>query len=101
VTRATITHTIDLEVEAEIDGDYWRYEDEKVQDLTLCALYAYAPASGARHDLMLGLDRPSRLIVERNLFKLAGMSKRLCDDIEIMGEDLQIELDFDPHTKDD
>ena len=94
--RTTITHTIDLEVEAELDADYWRDEDEKIQDLTLCALHAYAPASGARHDLLLGLDRPSRLIVERNLLKLAGMSKRLCDDFETLGDDMHLETEQDP-----
>lgn len=95
--RTTITHTIDLELEAEFDADYWRNEDEKIQDLTLCALYAYEPRPGtARHDLLLGLDRPSRLIVERNLLKLAGMSKRLCDDFEALGDDMHLETEQDP-----
>lgn len=94
--RTTITHTIDLELEAEFDADYWRNEDEKIQDLTLCVLYAYAPASGARHDLLLGLDRAARLIVERNLLKLADMSKRLCDDFEALGDDMHLETEQDP-----
>jgi hypothetical protein len=100
MTHATITTELDLEIDAEIDGDYWRYEDEKIQDLTLCALYVYEPWPGtARHDLLKGLDRPSRLCVERNLLAIAGMTKRVCEDIEALGEDLHIEPDHDP--KDD
>jgi hypothetical protein len=94
MTHATITTTFDLELECEIDGDYWRYEDESVQDLTLCFLYAYEPRpSTARYDLLQGLDRPSRLIIQRNLFKIAGMSERIIKDIEAIGEDLHIEPD--------
>ena len=102
MTHATITTTItDLEIEIEIDGDYWRYEDEKIQDLTLCAFYVYEPWPGtARHNLLQGLDRPSRLVVERNLFKIAGMTQRVCEDIEHMGEDLHIEPDYDPKMDD-
>ena len=101
MTHATITTILDLDIEAEIDGDYWRYEDEKIQDLTLCAFYVYEPWPGtARHDLLQGLDRPSRLVVERNLLKIAGMSERIIQDIEHMGEDLHIEPDYDPHEED-
>ena len=100
MTHATITTTFDLELECEVDGDYWRYEDESVQDLTLCALYAYEPQiGGLRHDLLQGLDRPSRLVVERNLFKISNIEEQLCRDIEALGEDLQIEPDHD--QKDD
>lgn len=94
MTYATITTTFDLELECEIDGDYWRGEDENVTDLTLCFLYAYeARPNTARYDLLQGLDRPSRLIIQRNLFKLAGMSERICKEIEAIGEDLHIEPD--------
>ena len=97
MTHATITTTFDLEsVSIEVDGDYWRYEDENVQDLTLCHLWVnHTDETGKTrsYDLMQGLDRPSRLVVERNLFKIAGMSERIIKDIEAIGEDLHIEPD--------
>lgn len=103
MTHATITTNMDLEsVSIEVDGDYWRYEDENVQDLTLCHLWVnHTDETGKTrsYDLMQGLDRPSRLVVERNLFKIAGMSERIIKDIEAIGEDLHIEPDYDP--KDD
>jgi len=103
MTHATITTQLDLEgVSIEVDGDYWRYEDENVQDLTLCFLWVHHTDETGRmrsYDLLQGLDRPSRLVVERNLFKIPGIAERLCDDIEAQGEDLHIEPDYSP--KDD
>lgn len=105
MTHATITTQMDLEsVSIEVDGDYWRYEDENVQDLTLCRLWVhYTDETGKtrNYDLLQGLDRPSRLVVERNLFKIHNIEEQLCRDIAALGEDLHIEPDYDPHTKDD
>lgn len=104
--RTTITTEMDLGdgIRIEVDGDYWRGEDEDVTDLTLCRLWVYEPQGHNKargHDLLHGLDRPSRLCVERNLFKIPGIAEQLCRDIATQGEDLQIEPDYDPHTKDD
>jgi hypothetical protein len=101
MTHATITTELDLgdSLRIEVDGDYWRYEDEIVQDLTLCRLWVYEPdREGPLYttDLLHGLDRPSRLIIERNLFKLPGLTKLLCENIAALGEDLHIEPDYDP-----
>ena len=103
--RTTITTEMDFEgFTIEVDGDYWRGEDEAVTDLTLCRLWVYEPQGHNKargHDLLHGLDRPSRLCVERNLFKIPGIAEQLCRDIATQGEDLQIEPDYDPHTMDD
>jgi len=98
MTHATITTELDLgdNLRIEVDGDYWRYKDETVQDLTLCRLWVYEPDETGQEyatDLLHGLDRPARLCVERNLFKLTSLTKRLCKDIETLGEDLHIEPD--------
>jgi len=88
----------------EVDGDYWRDEpDEKVTDLTLCFLWIHEPDETGKtraYDLLKGLDRPSRLQVERNLFAVPNVVERLCADIEAQGEDLFDEPDFDPHEED-
>lgn len=101
--RTTITTEMDFEgFTIEVDGDYWRGEDEDVTDLTLCRLWVYEPQGHNKargHDLLHGLDRPSRLCVERNLFKIPGIAEQLCRDIAAQGEDLHIEPDYDP--KDD
>jgi hypothetical protein len=104
MTHATITTNLYIgdSVLIEVDGDYWRYEDEKVTDLTLCRLFIYETDDTGQSygtEILHGLDRPSRLAVERNLFRLNGMTERLCRDIEAQGEDLHIEPDHDP--KDD
>ena len=95
--RTTITTEMDFEgFTIEVDGDYWRGEDEDVTDLTLCRLWVYEPQGHNKargHDLLHGLDRPSRLCVERNLFKIPGIAEQLCRDIATQGEDLHIEPD--------
>jgi len=100
MTHATITTQLELDgVSIEVDGDYWRYEDEKVQDLTLCFLWVnFTDEIGntRSYDLLKDLDRPSRLIVERNLFKIPGIAERLCADIEAQGEDMHLETEQDP-----
>jgi len=97
MTHATITTQLELDgVSIEVDGDYWRYEDENVQDLTLCFLWVnFTDETGntRSYDLLKDLDRPSRLIVERNLFKIGNIEEQLCRDIEAIGEDLHIEPD--------
>ena len=104
--RTTITTQMPMyDLVAEVDGDYWRGEDEKVQDLTLCFLWAPGvdKAGNPRQvDLLQGLDRPARLVIERNLFGSSpDVVETLIQDIEMQGEDLFDEPDFDPHTKDD
>lgn len=103
--RITITTEMYFEgFTIEVDGDYWRGEDEDVTDLTLCRLWVYELQGHNKargHDLLHGLDRPSRLVVERNLFKIPGIAEQLIQDIQTQGEDLHIEPDYDPHTKDD
>lgn len=97
MTHATITTELDFDgFKIEVDGDYWRYEDESVQDLTLVSLWIYernGPGKTKAFDLLWGLDRASRLQVERNLFAVPGVAERLCKDIEALGEDLHIEPD--------
>jgi len=104
MTHATITTALELDgVSIEVDGDYWRYEDEAVQDLTLCHLWVnHTDETGKTrsYDLLQGLDRPSRLVVERNLFKIHNITQVLCEDIEALGEDLHIEPDYDPKMDD-
>ena len=103
MTHATITTELDFDgFSIEVDGDYWRYEDENVQDLTLCHLWIHEPdetGNTKAFDLLHGLDRPSRLCVERNLFAVPSVVARLIQDIAAQGEDLHIEPDYDP--KDD
>ena len=100
--RATLTVQMPIyDLIAEIDGDYWRNEpDEKVHDLTLCFLWAAGINKEGRPcqvDLLQGLDRPARLVLERNLFRSSpDMVKTLCDDIETMGEDMHLEPEQDP-----
>lgn len=98
--HTTITTEMDFEgFTIEVDGDYWRNEDENVTDLTLCHLWVYEPQGHNKargHDLLHGLDRPSRLVVERNLFKIPGIAERLCADIATQGEDMHLELEQDP-----
>ena len=104
MTRATITTELDFEgFSIEVDGEYWRYEDEQVTDLTLCRLWVHEPdeeGNTKAFDLLYGLDRPSRLCVERNLFAVPGVVARLIQDIATQGEDLHIEPDYDPHEED-
>jgi hypothetical protein len=104
MTHAIITTQFELDgVSIEVDGDYWRYEDESVQDLTLCHLWVHhidEKGITRSYDLLKGLDRPSRLIVERNLFKIHNIEELLCRDIEAQGEDLHIEPDYDPKMDD-
>jgi hypothetical protein len=104
MTHATITTQLDLDgVSIEVDGDYWRNEDESVQDLTLCFLWVHHTDETGKpraYDLLHGLGRPSRLVVERNLFKIPGIAERLCADIATQGEDLHIEPDYDPKMDD-
>ena len=104
--RITITTEMDLgdTLRIEVDGDYWRGEDENVTDLTLCHVWVHVPdetGKGYMTDLLHGLDRPARLCVERNLFKLPGLTERLYSDIETQGDDMHLEPDFDPHTLED
>ena len=41
MTHATITTQLEMDgVSIEFDGDYWRYEDDIVTDLTLCFMWA-------------------------------------------------------------
>lgn len=98
--RTTITTEMDFEgFTIEVDGDYWRGEDEDVTDLTLCRLWVYEPQGHNKargHDLLHGLDRPSRLCVERNLFKIPGIAEQLCRDIATQGEDMHLEPEQDP-----
>lgn len=98
--RTTITTEMDFEgFNIEVDGDYWRGEDEDVTDLTLCRLWVYEPQGHNKargHDLLHGLDRPSRLCVERNLFKIPGIAEQLCRDIATQGEDMHLETEQDP-----
>jgi len=105
MTRATITTELDFEgFSIEVDGEYWRYEDEQVTDLTLCCLWMHhADDQGiyATYDLLRNLDKDARLQVERNLFAVPGVVDRLATDIAAQGEDLHIEPDYDPHTEDD
>ncbi len=95
--RTTITTELDFEgFSIEVDGEYWRYEDEQVTDLTLCFLWIEGPDSTGktrRYDLLKGLDRPSLLCVERNLFKIPGIVERLCADIATQGDDMHLEPD--------
>ena len=90
--RVTITTEMDLgdNLRIEVDGDYWRDEDENVQDLTLCRLWVH------EMDLLHGLDRTARLCIERNLFKLTSLTKRLCDDIATQGDEMHLEPEQDP-----
>lgn len=103
--RTTITTELDFEgFSIEVDGDYWRGEDEAVTDLTLCRFTIHAETdtnSFSCFDILQGLDRPARLVIERNLFAMPGLVKQLIEDIQTQGDDLQLELDYDPHTKDD
>ena len=99
--RTTITTEMDLgdNLRIEVDGDYWRYEDETVQDLTLCRLWVYEPDETGQEyatDLLHGLDKSARLCVERNLFKLTSLTKRLCEDIATQGDDMHLEPQQDP-----
>ena len=60
--RTTITTEMDLGdgIRIEVDGDYWRGEDEYVTDLTLFRLWVYEPQGHNKargHDLLHGLDR--------------------------------------------
>lgn len=98
--RTTITTEMDFEgFTIEVDGDYWCGEDEAVTDLTLCRLWVYEPQGHNKardHDLLHGLDRPSRLCVERNLFKIPGIAEQLCRGIATQGEDMHLEPEQDP-----
>jgi hypothetical protein len=102
--RTTITTEMDFDgFSIEVDGDYWRGEDENVTDLTLVCLYMHhVDDQGlyATYNLLKGLDRSSRLCVERNLFAVPGVAERLCADIATQGEDLFDEPDYDPHEED-
>ena len=97
MTRATITTELDFEgFSIEVDGEYWRYEDEQVTDLTLVCLWMHhADDQGiyATYDLLRHLDKAARLQVERNLFAVPGVVARLIQDIAAQGEDLHIEPD--------
>tara|TARA_R110000868_G_C10896172_1_gene763969 strand:+ start:563 stop:880 length:318 start_codon:yes stop_codon:yes gene_type:complete len=105
MTRATITTELDFEgFSIEVDGEYWRYEDEQVTDLTLVYLWVHEPdetGNTKAFDLLRNLDKDARLQVERNLFAVPGVVERLAQDIAAQGEDLHIEPDYDPHTEED
>ena len=106
MTRATITTQMPMyDLVAEVDGEYWRNEpDEKVIDLTLCFIWVPGVDKSGnlrQIDLLQGLDRPARLQIERNLFGSSPeVLEILIQDIEMQGEDLHIESDYDPHEED-
>jgi len=103
MTHATITTELDFEgFSIEVDGEYWRYEDEQVTDLTLVCLWMHSVDDQgiyATYDLLRNLDKDARLQVERNLFAVPGVVDRLAADIVAQGEDLHIEPDYDPHEE--
>ena len=100
MTHATITTQLEMDgVSIEFDGDYWRYEDDIVTDLTLCFMRVTTTDENGKtwvFDLLQGLDKPARNCVERNLFKIPGLVQALVHDIATQGEDLHIEPDYDP-----
>lgn len=95
--RTTITHTIDFEgLSIEWDAEYVRGSDECIEDLDLCFIWMHEKDETGvyrSYDLIKDISFEAKIIIQKNILAIPGVSHRLCDEMAEMGHELFQELD--------